>query len=364
MTTIAVSDADVAGVEEFAERLLGVALGALELLNVELGIRLGLYEKLAGPRPSTAAELAQAASIDERYTREWLEQQTVAKIVEVDDPTAGPGDRCFSLPAAHAHVLLDRDSEAYVAPLAGFVTLAATALDAVAEAFRTGRGVPYHDYGVHDLQAAFTRPVFVNHLASSWLPALPDVHAKLEAGTARVAEIGCGEGVAAVQIAAAFPGVTVDGFDLDDASIAAARKHAADAGVADRVRFEVRDAAGSQLGGPYDLVFCVEMLHDVADPVAVLGTMRALRAGGGAVLVVDERVGDTFTTDPGEMERLFYACSTLHCLPVGMVEQDSAATGTVMRPDTLRRYATAAGFTRVVDVPVDHPQFRLYRLEG
>ncbi len=106
------------------------------------------------------------------------------------------------------------------------------------------------------------------------------------------------------------------------------------------------------------------MLHDVPDPIAVLTTMRALRAGGGAVLVVDERVGDTFTTDPGEMERLFYACSTLHCLPVGMVEPDSAATGTVIRTDTLRRYATAAGFTRVEVLPVDHPQFRLYRLEG
>jgi 2-polyprenyl-3-methyl-5-hydroxy-6-metoxy-1,4-benzoquinol methylase len=359
-----VAQEDGRRVEEFAGGLFGAGLAALELLNVELGLRLGLYERLVEHGPSMPAELAEAAGIGERYAREWLEQQAVAGVVEVDNPGAAPAARRFSLPAAHAEVLLDTDSEAYLAPLAKFVPVAARALEAVAEAFRSGRGVPYSDYGVHDLQAAFTRPVFVNHLTRSWLPALTGVYPKLQAGTARVAEIGCGEGLAAVQIARDFPGVTVDGFDADDASIAAARKHAADAGVGDRVRFEVRDATRLGRGEPYDLVLCIETLHDVADPVGVLRAMRALRAPGGAVLVADERTAEEFTTEAGEMERLFYACSTLHCLPVGLAEEGSAGTGAVMRPSTLRRYASKAGFSGVDIVPVEHPQFRLYLLEG
>lgn len=359
-----VTDEDVPRVEEFAARLFAAGLGALELLNVELGVRLGLYEQLAKHGASTSAELALGAGIAERYAREWLEQQAVAKVLEVDDVGAAPATRRFSLPAAHAQVLLDPDNEAYLAPLAGFVPVAGMALHPVAEAFRSGGGVAYADYGVHDLQAAFTRPAFVNQLTSTWLPALPGVDAKLQAGSARVVEIGCGEGVAAVQIACDFVGVTVDGFDADDVSIAAARKRAADAGVAERVRFEVRDACRPGIEGSYDLVLCIETLHDVADPVAVLRLMRQLRAPGGTVLVADERTAEAFTTEADEMERLFYACSTLHCLPVGMVEPGSAGTGAVMRPSTLRRYAEEAGFAGVEVVPVDHPQFRLYLLEG
>ncbi|MGH8777254.1 MAG: SAM-dependent methyltransferase [Jiangellaceae bacterium] len=177
-------------------------------------------------------------------------------------------------------------------------------------------------------------------------------------------EIGCGEGVAAVQIARAFPGVTVDGYDLDEKSIAAARTEADAVGVADRVRFEVCDAAADAVDGDYDLVFCVEMLHDVSDPVGVLGTMRRLRAPGGAVLVIDERAADAFDPDADEMERLFYACSTLHCLPVGMTEPGSAATGTVIRPDVVRQYAQQAGFDGVDVLDIDHPQFRLYLLHS
>ncbi len=358
------TDPDGERVEAFAGQLFMAGLAAFELLNIELGIRLGLYAALTEHGPATTAELAGAAGIAERYAQEWLEQQAVAGVLEVDDVSAGAGERRYGLPAPHAEVLLNRDSLAYVAPLAAFLPVAGNTLEAVAGAFRTGGGVAYADYGVHDIQAALNRPTFINLLAQDWVPALPGVAERLAASpAARVAEVGCGEGGAAIALALAYPGIHVDGFDLDDASIAAARAAAEDAGLTDRVTFEVRDASQG-LAGSYDVVLAIEMLHDVSNPVGILRSMRALRAEGGTVLVVDERVADRFTAPGDEMERFMYACSVLHCLPAGMTEEGSAGTGTVMRTDTVRRYAAGAGFEDVEVLPVEHPQFRLYRLVG
>jgi SAM-dependent methyltransferase len=367
--TDTITEQDTEQVEALSGRLFMAGLEALELLNVELGRRLGLYAALAEAGPSTSDELAGAAGIAERYAREWLEQQAVTGIVDVDDVTAGARQRRYALPAAHAHVLLDPDSPANTSVVAALVAEAGRMLTAVEAAFRTGGGVPYADYAVHDLQAAFTRPAFVNNLLQDWLPAVTDIHHRLAAGEAlRIAEIGCGEGIAAITIARAFPNVTVHGFDLDDASIAAARQNASAAALGDRVRFEVADASqgASALPGdpPYDLVLAIEMLHDVPDPVGVLSTMRELRAERGAVIVVDERVADEFTAPGDEMERFMYAASVLHCLPVGMTDPASAATGTVIRSSIVRDYATRAGFADTTVLPVEHPQFRVYQLQS
>lgn len=366
--TNTITEQDTEKVEALSGRLFMAGLEALELLNVELGLRLGLYAVLADRGPSTTGELATAAGIAERYAREWLEQQAVTGIVEADDVTAAADARRYTLPAAHAHVLLDPDSPANTTALAALVAEVGRMVPAVVEAFRTGGGVPYADYAIHDLQAAFTRPVFVNNLLQEWLPALPDIHARLEAGEPlRIAEIGCGEGIATITIASAFPNVVAHGFDLDEASISAARKHAAEAGVGDRVRFELADASKGAAAlpdaAPYDLVLAIEMLHDVPDPVGVLATLRELRAGDGAVVIADERVADEFVAPGDEMERFMYAASVLHCLPVGMVEPGSAATGTVIRSSTVRDYAARAGFGSTQVLPVDHPQFRVYRLD-
>ncbi|MGH9011683.1 MAG: SAM-dependent methyltransferase, partial [Acidimicrobiia bacterium] len=247
-------------------------------------------------------------------------------------------------------------------PCAAVVPWLAKALDIMVEEFRNGAGASFGLFDLHDIQAAFTRPVFVNHLTQTWLPALPDVQAKLIAGErVRIAEIGCGEGLAAITIARAYPNAEIDGYDLDEASIAVARKGAADAGIADRVRFHVQDAANASVEGDYDLVVAIEMLHDVPDPVGILRTMKRLAGDNGAVLVVDERTEDAFTVPATEMERLFYAFSTLHCLAVSM-QGGGIGTGTVIRADTVRRYATEAGFSAIDVLDVDHPQFRLYRL--
>lgn len=363
-TTSSVADVEALEIEAFAGRLFEAGLAAVELANVALGARLGLYAVLAEAGPATPAEVAARGRIAERYAREWLEEQAAADILSVDDPDAAADARRYSLPPARAHVLLSQESEAHMLPLVESAVVAGTWLSFLEPAYRSGTGVPYADYGIHDLQAAFTRPVAKHHLVQRWLPLLPDAHAKLAAGTARVAEVGCGEGLAAIAMAQAFPGVRIDGFDLDDASIAAARKHASDAGVTDSIRFEVRDAVTLDTEERYDVVLCIEMLHDMSDPVGLLRSMRRLCADGGVVLLADERVAPRFTLPASPIERLLYAFSTLHCLPVGMAQQPSAATGTVIRPGTVRRYAGEAGFTSVVELDIEHPQFRLYHLEG
>jgi ubiquinone/menaquinone biosynthesis C-methylase UbiE len=353
---------DETRVEEFAGRLFAACLGTMELANVELGVRLRLYEAMARAGPITAGELANVAGIVERYAQEWLEQQAVAGVVFVDDASKPSTQRRFILPNAHAHVLTDDDGEACMKPCAAIVPWAGKALDIMVEEFRNGTGAAFGLFDVHDRQAAFTRPVFVHHLTQNWLPALPEIQAKLTAGKpVRIAEVGCGEGLAAITIAKAYPKVEIDGYDLDEASIATARNEAADAGVAHRVRFELRDAADPAVSGEYDLVMAIEMVHDVPDPVGILRTMKKLAGDNGTVLVVDERTEDSFTVPANEMERLFYAFSTLHCLAVSM-QDAGAGTGTVMRTDTLRSYAKEAGFSKVEVLDVDHPQFRLYRL--
>lgn len=362
MTTIELSSSDEAKVEAFSGNLFMACLATMELANIELGVRLGLYETLAGAGPVTAAELAGRAGIAERYAREWLEQQAVAGVLEVDDVAKSADERRFMLPNAHAHVLLDDDSEACMKPCASVVPWLAKALDIMVEEFRNGTGAAFGLFDLHDIQAAFTRPVFVNHLTQSWLPALPDVQAKLNAGErVRIAEVGCGEGLAAIVIARAYPNVEIDGFDLDEASIAAARHAAVSADVGERVRFEVRDAADPAIVGDYDLVMAIEMIHDMPDPVGILRTMKRLAGERGAVLVVDERAEEAFTVPASEMERFFYTFSTLHCLAVSM-QNGGVGTGTVIRPDTVRRYAREAGFESVEVLDVEHPQFLLYRL--
>ena len=180
-------------------------------------------------------------------------------------------------------------------------------------------------------------------MTQEWLPQVPDLDARLHAG-GTVAELGCGEGWAAIALARGYPRLRVDGFDIDPLSVETARRNATDAGVADRVRFAVADVTDPALGGSYDAVLTVEMVHDLADPVAALATARRLTDGGTApVFVVDDRAAETFAAPADPFQRFFHAASVLHCLPVGRCAEHSAQTGTLMRPDTLRAYAAEAG---------------------
>jgi len=353
--------------DAFVARLSASSLGMADMLTMYIGDRLQLYAALQHGGPLTSTELAARANIHERYAREWLEQQAVSGVLDVVDPSAPADQRRYALPAAHAEVLLDRDSLNYTAPSGRVFVSLARNIDLLLAAFQSGGGVSWAQLGAdaREGQADGYRPVYLNLLGQQWLPQIADVHARLQADPpARVADFGCGAGWGSIGIARAYPSVHVDGFDLDAPSIDLARAHAAEAGVAARAIFHVRDAADPSLAGQYDLVTVFEALHDMAQPVSALRTMRRLLAPGGKVLVVDERVAEQFTAPGDEVERLMYAYSVLCCLPAGMSETPSAGTGTVMRPDTLRTYAREAGFTQVEVLPIEHDFFRLYLLSG
>ncbi|MGH9460832.1 MAG: class I SAM-dependent methyltransferase [Vicinamibacteria bacterium] len=349
------------------ERMLASTRGTFLLLGAYIGVRLGLYEALAatGSGGLTSEELASRTRTDERYIREWLEQQAVARVVQVDDERADEKKRRYSLPPGHAEVLVDRESLNYLAPLPRLVVGALRPLPALLEAYRTGGGVPYAEYG-NDLiegQAAINRTMFLQQLGQEWIPAMPDVHARLQTDpSARVADVGCGAGWSSIGLARSYPKIKVDGFDLDEASIALARANRQFYGLNQRLEFQVRDAGDPQLAGRYDLVTAFECIHDMSQPVAALRAMHSLAGDHGTVLVVDERVGEDFAVEGNDVDWMMYGWSILHCLPVGKADEPSAETGTVMRPRVLRRYAEEAGFKKVEILPIDNFFFRFYRL--
>ncbi|GAC1646611.1 MAG: class I SAM-dependent methyltransferase [Candidatus Dormibacteraceae bacterium] len=342
-------------------RLFNSTLGALELFHVYLGDRLGLYRALRTSGPLTAAGLATGAGINERYAREWLEQEAVAGILVVEP---GEGERRYSLPRGHAEVLDDPDSLNFLAPMSRAIVGIGAVMTKVVEAFRTGDGVPYDAYGA-DMRSSISslnRPGFVNLLGSQWFPKITDVDRRLRSQPpARVADVGCGTGWSSIAIAKAYPLVTVDGLDLDEASIEDARRNGQTSGVADRVTFEVRDASDPKLARSYDLVTAFETIHDMSNPVGALKAMRALRRDGGAVVIADEKVAEEFTAPGDDIERFMYGWSAVHCLAVGM-GPESAGTGTVMRPSLLREYAREAGFAEVQILPIENDFWRFYRL--
>ena len=349
---------------DLTQRLCDATTGALELFAVHLGRRLGLYDALARLGPQTPAELAGAARIDERYAREWLEQQAVAGVLAVvADP--GPADeRRFSLPDEHRGALVDPVDGDHVAPFADMVVGVAGALGDVADAYRTGAGVPYGRYGTdfRHGQGAINRPAFGADLVKSWLPAVAGVGDRLAAG-GRVADVGTGHGWAAIAVKSAWPAAEVVALDVDAPSVAEARRHAERAGV--DVRFAVPErTTGDALAAlaPLDVVLVLEALHDMADPVDVLAGARAALAPAGVVVVADEAVAETFTAPGDDVERMMYGWSVTHCLPVARSESPSAALGTALRPDVVADLAAQAGLARCEVVDVDAGFFRIYRL--
>jgi 2-polyprenyl-3-methyl-5-hydroxy-6-metoxy-1,4-benzoquinol methylase len=358
--------------EPLPDRLLAALIGTYEVAAVALGDRLGWYRYLATGGPATATELAERSGADARYAREWLEHQAVSGYLTVDDASADPEARRYSLPAEHRAVLVDELDPAYLTPLATLTAAFVRSVPRLAEVYRGRRTLSWADMGddAREGQAAANRALFLGPLVHDFLPAVPGVDAALAAG-GRVADIGCGYGWSSVGIASRWPAARVDGFDVDVPSVERARRHAAEAGVAERVTVraaDVRELLGddpdgdSVLEGAYDLVTAFECIHDLPDPVGVLGAMRRMVRAGGTVLVMDEAVDERFSAPGSDVDRLMYGYSLLCCLPDGRSHQPSVGTGTVMRPDLLRRYALDAGFADVEVLPIDGGFFRFYRL--
>jgi len=351
--------------DALATRLFGSLLASMDLAAIYLGDRLGLYRALGEAGPMTSSDLATRTGLVERYVREWLEHGAVSGLLTVNEASAAAGVRRYALPAGHEAVLVDELDLAYFAPYIRMTMVALRGLPELATAFQRGGGVPWSWYGadIRDGQGAGNRPSYHHLLGSAWLPSIPDVHARLSAEpAARVADLACGEGWSTIAIARAYPLAHVVGIDLDEPAIAQARRNVATTEVGDRVSFSARDAADPALHGAFDLVTIFEAVHDMAQPVAVLRAAQGLLAPGGAMLVMDEKVAETFGAPGDDVERMMYGFSLLACLTNGMADGPSVETGAVMRPDTLRGYAKAAGFDRVEILPIEHDMWRFYRL--
>src|SRR5262245_6795273 len=345
-----------------AERLFKNAVGALELYTIYLGDQLGLYRDLTERGWSTSSQLADRTSTNERYVREWLEHQATSGLLDVDNPGADAQRRRYRLPAAHIPVLADADDLRYQAYKGVDIVRAGRPLPELVHAFRTGDAPPRLPWEPEG-RAEFNRAIFLNLLGKQWLPAVPEVDRRLrDEPQARVADEGCGTGWSSIAMAQAYPKISVDGFDLDADAVALGRRHAADVGLADRVAFSVADAADPRLEGRYDLVTIFEALHDMPRPVDVLRAARRLLASGGSVVIADERVDDEFTAPGSDHDRYHYGWSVVTCLPSVMGDPQSAATGAVLRPSVVRRFATEAGFRAVQVLPIDTEFWRFYRL--
>lgn len=362
MTTTIESSAAMT-TEALAERVFASVLGMADGWSIFVGDKLGLYDALSRG-PMTRDELASETGSHWRYVGEWLEQQVTTGFLDVEVASDDAGQRVYSLPDAHREVFVERDSVNYLTPFVRLVTAGGIQLPALIDAYRSGGGVSWEQFGpdMRTGQADMNRPWFINALGTEWFPSVPSVHERLSRQDARVADIGCGEGWSSIAIAQAYPGATVDGYDIDEASMDAARRHASDAGVADRVRFHHIDAAAIDGEDAYDAVTLFECVHDMPQPVGVLETARGLVKPDGHVVVMDEAVGDRFGDRKDEVERLMYGFSLFVCLPDGMSHEDSVGTGTVMRPSKLAEYAGAAGFSGVSVLPIENDLWRFYEL--
>jgi SAM-dependent methyltransferase len=350
--------------EELVGRLLESAVGALDLFSVYLGEQLGFYKSLSEAGAASSPELAMRTGTNERYAREWLEQQATTGILACENAAASPTARRYSLPAGYEEVLVNPRSEMFVSPLGRFLTVAFEQARPLLAAYRTGGGVSWDTFGdsARSAQADFNRPFFEHSLVSGYISQVPGLDAALKAPGARVAEIGFGGGWAAMALATAYPGASIEGFEIDAPTVTMARANLAGSGLEERVAFHHRDAGDAGIDGLCDLVCAFECIHDMPDPVSVLRTMRRLAKPGGTVLVMDERVADVFGTVGDLAERLFYGFSLAVCLPDGMSHQPSVGTGTVMRAPTFRGYALEAGFSAVEVLPLEHDLFQFYRL--
>ena len=325
---------------------------------------MGLYDALGGGGPATYQQLAARAGIAPRYAREWLEQQAAAAVIEVGDSCEAPQHRLYALPPGHAEALTEPESPFYIASLVRIPAGMSAALGLLAEAYQAGGGVPFAAFSeeFRDGQSALNRNVFRDHLAHWIEQALPDLHCRLKAPGALVADIGCGAGWSAIALARAYPQCRVHAIDADAGKASEAEANASASGLADRIIVHICATPPASLTGSCVLVGIFDALHDMARPVETLAACRTLLSAGGTVLLMEPNAADRFAAPANETERFLYAASVLHCLPVGMSEQPSAATGALLRPEILRGYAERAGFRQVTIAPVEHRFFRVYSL--
>jgi 2-polyprenyl-3-methyl-5-hydroxy-6-metoxy-1,4-benzoquinol methylase len=326
----------------FMLKVVGDVATAMAAGLLLVGDRAGLFKHMAGAGPLGAAELAERSGVRVRYVEEWLGAMAGAGYVEYD----AQGDR-FTLPEEHAQFLTDPGSEFYLGGLYGSLPGLLSMAPKLAQAFQTGSGISFSDFGseLPQMLEVMNRPVYEARLVQQWLPALPGVVERLQAG-GRALDVGCGTGVVPLTIAKAFPAATVAGIDLDQRSIDIAQGYAREAGLEGRLHFSAQPVEDLPLAPGWDLITTFDVMHDLPDPVGAMKRIRAALADGGTYLMVEPKVADDLETNMGNpFARMFYGISCLHCVPQSLA-QGGLGLGACWGEKRARALAAEAGFTR------------------
>jgi 2-polyprenyl-3-methyl-5-hydroxy-6-metoxy-1,4-benzoquinol methylase len=325
---------------DFVNKALGDVGDVLAGSLVVIGDRLGFYRAMAGAGPITSEQLAVTTGTAERHVREWLAGQAASGYISY------LGDGRYELPDEHAVALTQETSPAFVTGAFETAIGSVQATDHIAEVIRTGEGMSWSEHDGHVFTGCerFFRPGYDNFLTSTWIPALDGVVEKLQRGI-DVADIGCGHGASTIDMARAFPRSRFTGIDPHEASLEVARKHAADAGVGDRVTFE--RATAKELSGSYGLIAYFDCLHDLGDPVGALRSAAEHLDDDGTVLLVEPNAGDSVEANLNPVGAAYYGFSTLLCTPNALAQEADVVLGTQAGQARLTEVARQAGFSRL-----------------
>src|SRR5271163_2977838 len=308
---------------------------------VQVGDKLGLYKPLAAGGPQTPAELAKRTGTAERYVREWLCNQAAGGYVSYDS-VAGK----FFLNDEQAFTLADESSPAFLPGAFQLALAAVKAEEQLTERFKTGKGMGWHEHHPELFVGTerFFRPGYAANLVVTWIPSLEGVDQKLKSG-GRVADVGCGLGASTILMAKSYPKSEFVGFDYHDKSIESAKQRAKDAGVSDRIRFEVAKAKDYP-GKDYDFVTFFDCLHDMGDPAGASAHVRSSLKKDGTWMIVEPNAGDKLEDNLNPIGRAFYGASTLLCTPASLDQEVGLALGAQAGEKRLREVVTSGGFTR------------------
>lgn len=321
-----------------------------------IGDKLGLFKAMMNAGPLTIEQVATKSKLNQRYVREWLGAMAAAHYVEYD-----ARHETYTLTPEYAATLADEDSPFYVASYFQMAQAAVTVAPKVAEAFMNGGGVSQTEYPPSFFEAAErnSRTRYLHKLLRKWIPAMPQVVDILKAG-GQAADVGCGGGRAAIMIAQAFPQARLVGYDVHAPSIERARRNAQEAGVADRVSFEVGN--GSNLpAGAYDFVTTFDVVHDSVDPVGLMTGIRRSLKQDGTYLVQEVNVSEKVGENLRPMGKMVYSVSTLYCMTTSLAH-GGAGIGVAMGEGKARELASSAGFSRFTRLPIKDDFAALYEL--
>jgi 2-polyprenyl-3-methyl-5-hydroxy-6-metoxy-1,4-benzoquinol methylase len=352
------ANVDEAKVHAFMDKVIGDFSAAMTTVLTAMGDKLGLFKELAENGPATSAELAERAGVDERYTREWLHGLHAAGYLELDR-----GGGRFSLPPEHQVAFAQERGPMFLCGGYQEFYAAMSVIPQITDSFRNGGGVPQSQYPPDFWEGLgrFTAGWHENLLVQQWIPSVPEIKAKLERGC-RYADVGCGQGLALIKLAEAFPGSTFVGYDAFEGSVAGAAEAAEAAGVSDRVQFELRDVAEG-LSEEFDVISTYDVIHDAVDPVALLAGIRSGLADDGHYLLLDINCADDPADNEGPLAALFYGFSVLYCMTTSLAHGGAGLGTCGLPPAKAKELCEKAGFTRFEQVEMENPFNNLFHVQ-